>query len=227
MKLNEISVKLVRNEYEYIKYVSDSYVSSHPWDGITDKVPLLVFSFNLISGQGNEDLTKTQLELYPSANWTNITPASDGEYAVDIDNKKLNIDLTKLRGQLVVECNKDCQFINTPLRLEAVATNKNGVQWRDSYELIDISDKKKLLALVEGLANGAVNSLLAQIVYELCAQELPETGIPDAPNDGQEYTRKNKIWTVATKYLSDAPNDTSAYGRKGAAWVKVTEAPTF
>lgn len=225
MKLNGITVRLVRNEYEYEKYVAASYVSANPWSSMAAKAPLLVFGFNLVSGQGDEDLTKTQLELTPAANWTNITPADGGEYTVDADNKKLNIDLTKLKGQLVVEAKKDCQFAKAPLRLEAVATNKNGVQWRDGYELVDVSDKKKILEIVDELADGAVNSLMAQIVYELCAQELPDAGIPEAPKDSKAYVRKNGAWVQETVGLADAPSDANAYGRKGAAWVKVTEAP--
>lgn len=54
--------------------------------------------------------------------------------------------------------------------------------------------------------------------YVLVATASLGGGIPDAPNDGALYGRKNLAWSVA---LADAPTDGTTYGRKNAAWVAV------
>jgi hypothetical protein len=48
-------------------------------------------------------------------------------------------------------------------------------------------------------------------------------GIPDAPNNGTLYGRKNLGWSaVPAAGISDAPSDGSTYGRNNAAWVVVS-----
>jgi hypothetical protein len=50
---------------------------------------------------------------------------------------------------------------------------------------------------------------------------------PDAPNDGQYYSRRNLGWAVTPGGLSDAPSDGSTYGRLNGAWSNVIDAGTF
>ena len=45
--------------------------------------------------------------------------------------------------------------------------------------------------------------------------------VADAPNDGQEYVRKNLAWAVASSGMSDAPSDGTSYGRLNGAWTGV------
>jgi len=51
------------------------------------------------------------------------------------------------------------------------------------------------------------------------------TKIGEAPNDGQQYARKNLGWTVVVSGgggIAEAPVDTKTYARKDAAWVDIT-----
>jgi hypothetical protein len=47
------------------------------------------------------------------------------------------------------------------------------------------------------------------------------TGLPEAPNDGSQYARKNAAWTEIVVDVTEAPNDGKAYARKNAAWSEV------
>jgi len=44
--------------------------------------------------------------------------------------------------------------------------------------------------------------------------------VPEAPNDGQYYSRRNTAWQVSPGGLVDAPNDGALYGRQSVAWAK-------
>lgn len=48
--------------------------------------------------------------------------------------------------------------------------------------------------------------------------------IPEAPSNGNSYSRSNGQWVVAASGLSDAPSDGSQYARKDAGWEKVADA---
>lgn len=50
-------------------------------------------------------------------------------------------------------------------------------------------------------------------------------GIPEAPNDGNLYGRKNEEWSqvTGTGGIPEAPSDGSLYGRKDKSWEKVQD----
>lgn len=48
------------------------------------------------------------------------------------------------------------------------------------------------------------------------------TNLPDAPSDGQFYTRRNAAWAIAPGGMTDAPNDGTAYARKSLGWAHLT-----
>lgn len=173
MRLIGISVNLARNEYEYNKYVNEANKKAKPWSSESSKAPFIVVTFSL--GNGEIDLSKVQLSLVPDANFTGITPASSGEYAVDSDNKKLNVNLTKLTSkQLVLQVKNDCAYEQGPLDLVANAlVTSDGSKHSASYVKPDISDKKAILGIVdrELIQGSACDSMLAQIIYELLAKE--------------------------------------------------------
>lgn len=182
MRLIGISVNLARNEYEYNKYVNEANKKAKPWSSKSSKAPFIVVTFT--PGNGESDLSKVQLSLTPDANFTSITAASKGEYAVDSDNKKLNVDLTKLDSmQLVLQVKNDCAYEKSPLDLVAKAVvTSNGANYSASYLKPDVSNKNAILGIVdrELIQGSACNSTLAQIIYELLAadnatQETAET----------------------------------------------------
>ena len=48
--------------------------------------------------------------------------------------------------------------------------------------------------------------------------------VPEAPTDGQFYSRRSGAWAVAPGGMTDAPNDGTAYARKSQAWSHLTHA---
>ena len=48
--------------------------------------------------------------------------------------------------------------------------------------------------------------------------------VPEAPTDGQFYSRQSGAWAVAPGGMTDAPNDGTAYARKSQAWAHLTHA---
>lgn len=74
---------------------------------------------------------------------------------------------------------------------------------------------------------GATYALIYDPVTKLYRQlpiSLLGGGIPDAPNDGNLYGRKNLAWSIVTGGgggIADAPVDGTTYGRNNAAWINV------
>ena len=48
------------------------------------------------------------------------------------------------------------------------------------------------------------------------------SGIPEAPTDGKKYTRQNAAWIEQDKGITDAPVDNKQYVRRNAAWSEIT-----
>lgn len=55
------------------------------------------------------------------------------------------------------------------------------------------------------------------------ASNPAEAGIPDAPNNSNEYVRQGRQWVVLQK-VSEAPNDGEIYARMAGQWVPLSEA---
>lgn len=61
---------------------------------------------------------------------------------------------------------------------------------------------------------------------------VPPAGVPEAPNDGQQYARKNLGWSVVVGSgggIPEAPTDGQSYARQGstAAWTALPAAVTW
>lgn len=50
-------------------------------------------------------------------------------------------------------------------------------------------------------------------------------GIPEAPNNGQQYVRKNEGWSVLDVPVDEAPEDGRQYGRQDGEWTEVVHPP--
>lgn len=232
MKLQGIIANLARNKYEYEKYVNAENKKAKPWESESSKAPFIVLDF--YTGNGDQDVTKVQIEMTPEANFTGVVSPEDSSYAKDTDQKKLNVDLTKLKTkQIVLQAKTECGYAAAPLSLIAKATLP-GHTFTTSYFKPNISDKDDTLDIIDRvlIQGGACDPTVAQLIYELVAQQessAAAAGISEAPADGKAYVRKNKAWVQETVGLTDAPNDGKAYVRKSKAWatetVGLTDAP--
>lgn len=71
--------------------------------------------------------------------------------------------------------------------------------------------------------NGLNEPLLDQLVSRRWVENFGPGGVPEAPNDGQEYVRKDLDWVVNTggSGVPEAPENGNTYGRKDADWVVI------
>ena len=79
--------------------------------------------------------------------------------------------------------------------------------------------------IVSGTFNQyAFERLWAHIYNEDNPHENP-IGVPEAPTDGKQYSRKDKSWSeivaLGTGAIPDAPVDGKIYGRENARWTEV------
>jgi len=67
---------------------------------------------------------------------------------------------------------------------------------------------------------------LINLGYPFAGGSVSGGGIPEAPNDGQQYGRQSEGWTVVTGGsgggIPEAPNDGQQYARQSEAWSVVT-----
>ena len=225
MKLQGINVNLARNKFEYEKYVSAEIKKTKPWSSESSKAPFIVIDF--YTGNGESDVSEVQVTMTPEANFTGVVSPEDSSYVKDTDQKKLNVDLTKLKTkQIVLQAKTECGYAAAPLSLIAKATLP-GHTFTTSYFKPNISDKDDTLDIIDRvlIQGGACDPTVAQLIYELVAQQGNSTapaGISEAPADGKAYVRKNKAWVQETVGLTDAPKDSKAYVRKNNTWVQET-----
>lgn len=80
-----------------------------------------------------------------------------------------------------------------------------------------------------GVYEGSLTDIINQILIPL----IPEQGIPDAPDDGQQYARQSGTWSVVIVGdgggggggFPDAPINGKMYGRKNGTWQEVPPDP--
>lgn len=95
--------------------------------------------------------------------------------------------------------------------------------------IVDSSiEKKKLVSSVQTSLGKADTALQPAALnpYRTSADQdvIDATKVPEAPNDGKQYARKNKSWVevVSTGGIPEAPTDGKLYARKNGQWVEVS-----
>jgi len=99
---------------------------------------------------------------------------------------------------------------------------------RDGYDLSEVS-------IYDDTASGSQENFndinlfkqrLINLGYPFAGGSVSGGGIPEAPNDGQQYGRQSEGWTVVTGGsgggIPEAPNDGQQYARQSEAWSVVT-----
>ena len=98
---------------------------------------------------------------------------------------------------------------------------------RDGYDLSEVS-------IYDDTASGSQENFndinlfkqrLINLGYPFAGGSVSGGGIPEAPNDGQQYGRQSEGWTVVNSSgggIPEAPNDGQQYARQSEAWSVVS-----
>lgn len=168
MKLQGISVNIVRNEYEYNKYVDEKYREQYDYEASKPSLPWIIIDF--AKDNAPEDfVSASELTFSPAANFTNISQAGNGEWSVGSDKTKLTVNLQKM-NRLMLEAKKDVGYTSLPANFSVTVKDKQGNTFTDEHSSIDLSDTAKILKDIDEQCLQHGGGYLAKLLYELIAQ---------------------------------------------------------
>lgn len=168
MKLQGISVNIVRNEYEYNKYVDEKYREQYDYEASKPSLPWVIIDF--AKDNAPEDfVSASELTFSPAANFTNISQAGNGEWSVGSDKTKLTVNLQKM-NRLMLEAKKDVGYISLPANFSVTVKDKQGNTFTGENSSIDLSDTAKILKDIDEQCLQQGGGYLAELFYELIAQ---------------------------------------------------------
>lgn len=78
MKLQGISINVVRNEYEYNKYVSEEYRRQYDYEASKSSLPWIIIDFAKYNAL-EDFVSNSELTFSPAADFTEISQAGNGE----------------------------------------------------------------------------------------------------------------------------------------------------
>lgn len=168
MKLQGISVNIVRNEYEYNKYVDEKYREQYDYEASKPSLPWVIIDF--AKDNAPEDfVSASELTFSPAANFTNISQAGNGEWPVGSDKTKLTANLQKM-NRLMLEAKKDVGYTSLPANFSVTVKDKQGNTFTGENSSIDLSDTAKILKDIDEQCLQQGGGYLAELFYELIAQ---------------------------------------------------------
>lgn len=168
MKLQGISVNIVRNEYEYNKYVDEKYREQYDYEASKPSLPWVIIDF--AKDNAPEDfVSASELTFSPAANFTDISQAGNGEWSVGSDKTKLTVNLQKM-NRLMLEAKKDVGYTSLPANFSVTVKDKQGDIFTDEHASIDLSDTAKILKSIDEQCLQQGGGYLAELFYELIAQ---------------------------------------------------------
>lgn len=168
MKLQGISVNVVRNEYEYDKYVSEDYREQHSWEDSKPSMPWIIIDFK--KANAPEDFVSTsELTFSPAADFTGINAASNGEWSVGSDKTKLIVNLQE-HNRLMLKAKKDVGYTSLPANFSVTVKDKQANIFTDKHSSIDLSDTTTILKSIDEKCFQQGEGYLAKLMYELIAQ---------------------------------------------------------
>lgn len=168
MKLQGISVNIVRNKYEYNKYVSEEYRKQHDYEASKSSLPWIIIDFAKYNAL-EDFVSNSELTFSPDANFTEISQAGNGEWSVGSDKTKLTVNLQKM-NHLVLEAKKDVGYTSLPANFSVTVKDKQGNTFTGENSSIDLSDTAKILKDIDEQCLQQGSGYLAELFYELIAQ---------------------------------------------------------
>lgn len=168
MKLQGISVNIVRNEYEYNKYVDEKYREQYDYEASKPSLPWVIIDF--AKDNAPEDfVSASELTFSPAANFTNMSQAGNGEWSVGSDKTKLTVNLQKI-NRLMLEAKKGVGYTSLPANFSVTVKDKQGNTFTGENSSIDLSDTVKILKDIDEQCLQQGGGYLAELFYELIAQ---------------------------------------------------------
>ena len=168
MKLQGISVNVVRNEYEYNKYVDEKYREQYDYEASKSSLPWIIIDF--AKDNAPEDfISASELTFSPAADFTSISQAGNGEWSVGSEKTKLTVNLQKM-NRLMLEAKKDVGYASLPANFSVTVKDKQGNTFTDEHSSIDLSDTAKILKDIDEQCLQQGGGYLAKLLYELIAQ---------------------------------------------------------
>lgn len=168
MKLQGISINVVRNEYEYNKYVSEEYRKQYDYEASKSSLPWIIIDFAKYNAL-EDFVSNSELTFSPAADFTEISQAGNGEWSVGSDKTKLTVNLQKM-NRLMLEAKKDVGYASLPANFSVTVKDKQGDIFTDEHASIDLSDTAKILKSIDGQCLQQGGGYLAELFYELIAQ---------------------------------------------------------
>ena len=168
MKPQGISVNIVRNEYEYNKYVDEKYREQYDYEASKPSLPWVIIDF--AKDNAPEDfVSASELTFSPAANFTDISQAGNGEWPVGSDKTKLTVNLQKM-NRLMLEAKKDVGYTSLPANFSVTVKDKQGNTFTGEHSSIDLSDTAKILKDIDEQCLQQGGGYLAELFYELITQ---------------------------------------------------------
>ena len=143
MKLQGISINVVRNEYEYNKYVSEEYRRQYDYEASKSSLPWIIIDF---------------------AKYNTLE-----DFVSNSDKTKLTVNLQKM-NRLMLEAKKDVGYVSLPANFSVTVKDKQGDIFTDEHASIDLSDTAKILKSIDEQCLQQGGGYLAELFYELIAQ---------------------------------------------------------
>lgn len=168
MKLQGISINVVRNEYEYNKYVSEEYRRQYDYEASKSSLPWIIIDFAKYNAL-EDFVSNSELTFSPTADFTEISQAGNGEWSVGSDKTKLTVNLQKM-NRLMLEAKKDVGYASLPANFSVTVKDKQGDIFTDERASIDLSDTAKILKSIDEQCLQQGSGYLAELFYELIAQ---------------------------------------------------------
>ena len=175
MKVQGISLNVVRNKYEYEKYVSPEYRAKYSYEDSKASLPWLVIGFNKDSAATSNNTAV--LSFSPAADFTACgTDFETNGYAVDsADKSKLKLDLSKDFSRFMLAAKAECGFSEIPAKLEALVVNPDGSEVKAIRNAPDLSKPDSILENLDKRCLESGDGYLAQVIYELIANQKAES----------------------------------------------------
>ena len=168
MKLQGISINVVRNEYEYNKYVSEEYRRQYDYEANKSSLPWIIIDFAKYNTL-KDFVSNSELTFSPAADFTEISQAGNGEWSVGSDKTKLTVNIQKMNC-LILEAKKDVGYASLPANFSVTVKDKQGDIFTDEHASIDLSDTAKILKSIDEQCLQQGGGYLAELFYELIAQ---------------------------------------------------------
>lgn len=190
MRIDGMTLNIVRNEYEFNKYISDTYRKQHTFESVKDSLPLVVVQVVKKAAPENY-VTGCKLSFTPAVDFTSISGTG---YKVDSVNKnRLDVDFTSI-NELVFKAEAELKLTTPIVELDCKLVDKLAFIYEASAKGLDLTDNMGLLGLINDKVCQQGEDFIGVLAYEQFAQQpaiLVVKALPENPKDNVLYIVPN------------------------------------